>query len=150
MRNYSMKIRVKILSGLFIIGVIASVCVYYFVYNKPHPDYEKMEAAFSIPARELYIAYTTQKLESVKKFNGKVLIVSGTLKKIETTDSLVIAVFVFSQGAFGDEGIRGTFLPKLNELGKKLLPGTEIKLKGFCTGFNDTDVILEKCSMLNP
>lgn len=145
-----MKIWMKILLGLFITGIIVGVCVYYFVYNKPHPDYEKMEAAFTIPARELYIAYTTDKVEADKKFNGKVVMISGTLKKIETTDSLVIAVFVFNQGVFGDEGIRGTFLPKLNELGKKLLPDTEIKLKGFCTGFNDTDVILEKCSMLNP
>jgi len=109
-----------------------------------------MDAAFSLPAKELYTAYTTNKTESEKKFNGKVIALTGTLKKIETTDSLVIAVFVFNQGVFGNEGIRCTFLPKLNDLGKKLLPDTEIKLKGFCTGFNDTDVILEKCSMLNP
>jgi len=143
-----MKMWIKILIGLLIFGTIAAICAYYFLYNKPHPDFEKMEAAFTIPAQELYLAYTTNKTEADKKFTGKIISITGLLKKIEAPDSLVIAVFVFEQGDFGDEGIRCTFLSKFGEQANKLIPEAEVKLKGFCTGFNDTDVILEKCSIL--
>jgi hypothetical protein len=58
-------------------------------------------------------------------------------------------VFVFEQGDFGDEGIRCTMLPKYNFEAGKLQPDVEIKVKGYCTGYNETDVILEKCSIIN-
>jgi len=71
------------------------------------------------------------------------------LSKIETADSLVIAVFVFNQGDFGDEGIRCTMMKKFNDEANRLQPDGEIIVKGYCTGFNETDVILEKCSLIN-
>jgi hypothetical protein len=50
-----------------------------------------------------------------------------------------------SEGLFGDEGIRCTMLSKFNEKAKDLVDNTNVKLKGYCTGYNDTDVIIEKC-----
>jgi len=144
-----MKIWIIILIGVVIIGIIGTVCAYFFVYNKPHPDYEKAEAAYTLPAQELYSAFITNKTDAEKKFNGQVVSIDGTLKKMEIIDSLVIAVFVYNQGVFGDEGIRCTMLPKFNASAKTLQPSRIIKIKGLCTGFNDTDVILEKCSILN-
>ena len=73
----------------------------------------------------------------------------GKLSKIEASDSLVTAVFVFGQGDFGDEGIRCSMLPKYSFEAGKLQPDGEIKVKGYCTGYNETDVILEKCSIIN-
>jgi hypothetical protein len=143
-----MKTWLKILIGLAVLGITAAVLVYVFVYNKPHPDYEKLEAAFSLSPQELYSAYTGNKVDSQKKYNGQLIELTGALNKIETADSLVIAVFVFNQGMFGDEGVRCTMLPKYNQVAQTLQPGGTIKIKGYCTGFNDTDVILEQCSLV--
>ena len=93
-----MKTWLKILLILFVVGIIAAVLVYIFVYNKPHPDFENMKPDYALSASELYTSFATDKPGSEKKYNGKVVEISGTLGKIETTDSLVIAVFVFNQG----------------------------------------------------
>ena len=140
---------VKILLGMTAVGIIALFLVYKFVYNKQHPDFEKMEAAFTLNAQDLYQAFKSKPDASSAKYNGKVIALTGKLGRIETADSLVIAVFIFAKGDFGDEGIRCTMLPKFNDAAGKLQPDGEVMVKGYCTGYNETDVILEKCSIIN-
>lgn len=145
-----MKTRFKVLSVLVFAGVLIACLVFYFMYNKPHPDYEKMEAEFTLTASDLYTAYSANKTEAGKRFNGKVIAVNGAVSKVEISDTLVVCVFVFKQGMFGDEGLRCTMSPSYNKEAKTLLPGKEVNLKGFCSGFNDTDVVLDKCSFVKP
>jgi len=110
-----MRTWITILIVLFILGLIAAVMVYHFVINKPHPDYEKMDAAYTITAVDLYKAYTSNKTAAGSKYNGKVIAFTGKLSKVETADSFIICVFAFSKGMFGDEGLRCTMLPKFAE-----------------------------------
>jgi hypothetical protein len=143
-----MKTWLKILIGLFVLGIIAFFVVYKFVYNKPHPDYETMNADYTLGARDIYQAFRDSRDAATRQYNGKVIEITGKLSKIEASDSLVVAVFVFNQGMFGDEGVRCTMLKKFNDGAKKLQPDGDVRVKGYCTGFNDTDVILEKCSII--
>jgi len=136
----------KIFIGLVLIGIIAAGLGYKFIYNKPHKDYVKAEADFSLTSQELFAEYQNNRQSAEQKFNGKVVKISGMLKYVETPESLTIAVFVMQEGMFGDEGIRCTMLP---DFAKNInsLTGKEVIIKGYCTGYNDTDVILEKCSI---
>jgi len=136
----------KILLILIAIGIVAAVLVYKFYINKPHPDFEKLPADFKLKAEVLYNEYVKDKAAAGLKYNGKIIEISGKIAKTESTDTLVVATFVFKQGDFGDEGIRCTMLPKYNVETKQIASGTEVKIKGFCSGFNDTDVIIEKAS----
>ncbi len=145
-----MKKWIKILALLALLGIAAGIFVYYFVYNKPHPDYEKSKAEYTMTAKELYEGFITGEATPGQKYNGKVIEISGLLSSVESVDSLVIVIFAFNQGMFGDEGVRCTMLPSFNEEAKNLVPGTEVFLKGLCTGFNGSDVILEKCSLPRP
>jgi hypothetical protein len=145
---FSSKSWVKVILTLFILGVIVAVLVYIFIYNKPQPNYEKKIPQYVLNAQELYHSFADNKINAEKKFNGQVIEVKGELNKIEVNDSLVVAVFVFNQGLFGDEGIRCTFLPKYYEAGSILKSGEEVSIKGFCTGYNETDVILIHCSII--
>lgn len=131
---------------LLIIGVFLG---YKYIYNKPHPDYAHLTADFKLNAMDLFQQFKESPDIYGEKYNGKMIELSGNIKTIETADSLVIAVFAFEQGLFGDEGIRCTFLPDHNEMAQELKSGTHIMLKGFCAGYNQTDVILEKCSLIN-
>ncbi|MEI7898048.1 MAG: hypothetical protein WCJ26_13500 [bacterium] len=144
-----MKTWIKIVLGLFVIGMIALFFVYKFYYNKSHPDYENAEASFSLNAQDLYQEYKTGKDAASAKYNGKMIALTGKLSKVESADSLVTAVFVFTQGDFGDEGVRCTMLKKFSDAAGKLQPDGEVKVKGYCTGYNETDVVLEKCSIIN-
>ncbi|HRX97373.1 MAG TPA: hypothetical protein P5514_10545 [Bacteroidales bacterium] len=146
----------KILIIMFILGTIGAALGYKFVYNKPHPDYlslkpdrdfEKATPDFQITALDLFSAYRNDKKSAELKFNGKVVEIAGLISKVEEADSLTIAVFVMDQGMFGDEGIRCTMLPN-HTRAIEALTGSEITIKGFVSGYNDTDVIFEKCSLI--
>ncbi|MBN2172625.1 MAG: hypothetical protein JW731_00745 [Bacteroidales bacterium] len=142
-----MKKWILITTAILILGIIGAVLAYKFVYNKPHIDFEKATPDFILPAMEVYNSYKISRHEASEKYTGKVLQVTGTLSKIETPDSLTIAVFAIEEGMFGDEGIRCSMLEgqasKIQDLA-----GNEVTIKGFCTGFNDTDIIMEYCSLI--
>ena len=143
-----MKPWLKILLILLFLGIIAAVLVYFFIYNKPHPDYTAAMADFRLPAAELYQSFKERTEESAKTYNGKVIEITGVPTKVDANDSLVTVVFVFSQGMFGDEGIRCSMHPGFFDQARNLASGTTCTIKGFCSGFNDTDVILESCSII--
>ena len=130
------------------VGVIALILVYVFIYNKPHPDFEAIKPDFTLNAADLYNSYITDRKSSEEKFNGKVIELQGTLSKVEATDSTVIAVFVFNQGMFGDEGIRCSMLKNYHDETRSLLPQSQVRIKGFCSGYNETDLILEQSSII--
>ncbi|MFU8843850.1 MAG: OB-fold protein [Bacteroidales bacterium] len=142
-----MKKWIKVLIGLFILGLIGAALGYKFIYNKPHKDYEKAKADFSVTADDLFYAYYNNRTSAEAEYNGKVVELNGILDKIETPGDLTIAVFVMEEGMFGDEGIRCTMLPN-HSLEISNYIGKNLTIKGFCTGYNDTDVILEKCSVI--
>jgi len=143
-----MKTWIKLLLAAFVVGIIGIALIYIFIYNKPHPNYEKMVPEFRLNAQELYDSFNSNKSFSEKQYNGKLIEISGKLGHIETHDSITIAVFVFGQGIFGDQGVRCTMIPKFNEDAKKLVPEGNIRIKGYCEGFSDSDVVLEHCSII--
>jgi hypothetical protein len=143
-----MKLWLKILIGLMIAGIIAGFLVYKFLINKHQPDYEKLKPEYSLDAGAFYREFKVNPDNAHKLYNGKMVQLSGKLSKIENTDSLAIAVFVFNQGLFGDEGVRCTVLKKFNAEVKKLKPDGIIRIKGVCSGFTGTDVIVEHCSLI--
>jgi len=138
----------KIFIGLAVIGIIAAGLGYKFVYNKPHRNFEKATPDHKVSCREIFSDYQNARQAAENKYNGKVIEITGYLDKVETPGSMTIAVFVLSEGMFGDEGIRCTMLPNHSE-NILLFAGKKVNLKGYCTGYNDTDIILEKCSIVN-
>ena len=143
-----MKLWIKIILGLALAGIAAALLIYHFVINKPQPDFEKMKPAYSLDAGPFYKEFKTSKQNAQKLYNGKVIVITGKLSRVESSYSLTIAVFVFNQGMFGDEGIRCTILKKFIPDAKKLKPDGITRIKGYCTGFNDSDVIMEHCSIV--
>lgn len=142
-----MKTIYKVLIGCLIAGCVVAVYVYFFMIHKPQPDYEKIRPVCSVTAADLYKSFKDNRQAAQKKFGGQVIEINGPLTKVESADSLVIAVFAIEQGAFGDQGIRCTMLPKFKNEAAKLQPSGNVRIKGYCTGFNDSDVILEHCSL---
>ncbi|MCF8304778.1 MAG: OB-fold putative lipoprotein [Bacteroidales bacterium] len=136
----------KIIIILAIIGVLAGLGVYFFLYNKPHPDYAEEKPEYKLEAQELFEAFTGNRKQAEKKYNGKIIQISGTPDKVQKTDSLTIVVFAFEQGMFGNEGVRCTMLPAYVEASKNVA-GQNTVIKGYCSGYNDSDVILEHCSL---
>lgn len=137
----------KIIAALLVIALLAALYVWFFVYNKPHRDYEKAEPDHILAAEDLFYDYRNDRDRADSLYTGMVIQIYGALDKVEVADSIITAVFVFEQGMFGDEGIRCVMLPDHHEAVRSVNPGSEISLKGYCTGYNETDVIIEKSSL---
>ena len=138
----------KIIGSLALIGILAALYVWFFVYNKPHRDYEKAVPDHFLAAEELFFQYRHDKALADSLYTGMVVQITGELGKVESPDSSMIAVFVFDQGMFGDEGARCIMLPRHHKGLKGFRSGDVITIKGYCTGYNDTDVIIEKSSVV--
>jgi hypothetical protein len=143
-----MKTWMKIFLVLIALGFIGAGLGYKFVYNKPHVNYEKADADFTLEGSELFSQFNSSTSQASERYTGKVLEITGKLNSVETPDSLTIAVFALSEGMFGDEGIRCSMLPNYSANISTYI-GSEVKIKGYCTGYNETDVIMEKCSIIN-
>ena len=143
-----MKKWMKIIGGLAVVGILAAMYVWFYVYNKPHRDYEKAEPDHFLAAEQLFQRYKYDKVKADSIYTGMVLQIIGNIDKVESGDSMVVVIFNFDRGMFGDEGVRCILLPNhyigLKDYGKD----SEITIKGYCTGYNDTDVILEKSSII--
>lgn len=137
----------KIAIVLVIAGMLGAAYGWFFVYNKAHEDYETAEADFSLTASECFQAYADEYAEE-NIYTGAVLEITGKPTSIEKSDSLVIVVFAFREGMFGDEGIRCTMLPNHRQGALALNTGETVTIKGYCTGYNDTDVIITQCSIV--
>jgi hypothetical protein len=142
-----MKKLLKIGGILTVIGILAAAYVWFFVYNKPHRNYETAKIDYELSASECYLNYSEK--GGAIDYNGKVLQITGVPTSVEKADSLTILVFVFNEGMFGEEGIRCTLLPDYADAAFKLDLTKEITLKGFCSGYNETDVILQYCSIIH-
>lgn len=137
-----------IIGSMAILGIIAAILVYCFVYNKQQPDYAVADPDYTLSGTVLFEEFKADPIAAGEKYNGKVLALQGILNSVEITDSLTIAVFAIEEGMFGDEGIRFAFIPKYADEISSTPPQTQVTIKGFCTGFNDTDVIMEHCSLV--
>ena len=143
-----MKKILLVIVALIILGGAAAFLVYKFVYNKPHPDYVTKEADVKINAKRLWVDYTMNKDIADPKYTGKVLEIEGGIMRVEEAGKLVIVVFAYKRGDFGDEGIRVTMLPEYGRAAKGINPFKEVKIKGLCTGYNGTDIIMESGSIV--
>lgn len=140
----------RIIFILLLLGLFAGLMGYFFVYNKPHTDFEKKAPDFTLSAEELFNQYITDRNAAEMKYNGKVVQIEGIPAQVENNDSLAVIVFAFNQGVFGDEGIRCTLLPGFIPDAAALKPGDALTVKGFLSGYNETDVIMEHCSIIKP
>ena len=142
-----MKTWKTVLLTVVALGIIAALLVYFLVYNKPHPDYATMDPDMELPAEQLYRDFVNDEQRAHERYNGKVLQVQGQLAEVEQVDDMVILSFVFEEGMFGGEGVRCTMLESYKEEALSLAVGTHVTVKGFCTGFTGSDVILEHSSI---
>lgn len=136
------------LIALFLAGITAAAAVYFLVYSKPHPDYEKAKPEFVISVKALYFSFVEDEVAANNKYTGKVIAIDGQVAAVEQVDELVIVSFVFEEGFFGGEGVRCTMLESHHASALDLAPGEHVVIKGLCTGFTGSDVILEHCSFL--
>lgn len=144
-----MKKLLKIAGILAVIGVIVSALVWKFYINKPHEDIENATPAYTIATEEIWKQYNADLKTSDSLYTGKVIELTGKLNRTDKSDSLVYAVFVMeADSMFGDKSVRCEMLQNYNSEALALQKDASVKIKGFCTGFDQTDIKFNKCSIV--
>jgi hypothetical protein len=134
---------------LLAIGLVAAALVWKFYVNKPHDDIEKATPAYSISTEEIWNKYNTDRKTADSLYNNQVIEVTGNLSRIDKNDTLVSAIFVMAADSmFGDKTIACQMYKKHNEEAVALVVGAKVKIKGFCIGYDDTDIKFNKCSIV--
>jgi hypothetical protein len=140
---------IKIIAIIIVIGLISAVLVWKFVINMPHSDIENTTPAYTLSTQELWKQYNQELKLSDSLYTGKVIEITGNLSKADKVDSLVYLVFVMEPDPdFGDKTIRCEMLSKYNGDASAILANTAIKVKGFCSGYDQTDIKFNKCSIV--
>ena len=132
---------------MLIAAFAGGMYTWFFVYNKPHPDYENLKAEYNYKPQALFDEYRTQNAVANEKCTGKMISIKGKIDFVESSENGTIVVFVLDRGIFGDEGIRCTLLDKYSTVTDNLDENAMVEIKGFCSGYNETDVIMEKCTI---
>ncbi len=114
------------------------------LYNQPHREASDEDAVASVTATELYEAYSSNEQKSNELYLDKVLEVQGIIAAVnkEANDGLSVQLETSS-----DMGLVVCMLSPEQKL-SKLDKGSEVKIKGICTGFT-LDVVLVRCSIIN-
>jgi len=108
--------------SLALVGII----VVLYLFNMPHRDVQGEDASFTIEAQSLVDEFLNDAAASNAKYLDKVVIVSGTVSKIET-DKLGQKVVLLKAG---NSGVNCTFTIETNKDAEKLKDGDIVNIKG--------------------
>ena len=115
----------------------------YLFYKKP-ADIRSETAAFSLTADELVTAFTINEDAATKKFSNQVIRVSGKVSEINFNQGEGSVILTSPDPM---TGITCSFYTDETENLKKLTPGSDVTIKGKCTG-KLFDIVLNDCSLV--
>jgi hypothetical protein len=141
-----MKLFLKIIIVVFLLLTLIIGGFYIYVSTRKHPDRTQEKPEAQVTAADLYNAFTKNSLSASKLYGGKVLHVEGIVDSIEIIDNRKIILFFLNDGMFGPEGVR---LSLHESETREIFIGDNVVLKGYCTGFTESDVIVEDATIVH-
>lgn len=127
-----------LLIGLVIVALIAAY-VWFFEYNKPHENIEEAKAEYTFTVPEVVSEYSGDFNKANTTYNGKVVEITGEIDRVIPNDSISSIVFKSDN----DYEIYCEVYPINNEEALKLAPSEKVTVKGFVSGAEAPDEMLE-------
>ena len=126
----------------FIISLFVLVGATYGIYlfNKKSESLQHIEPDYTLNANDLFNEFNQNEQEALKKYEGKVIEVTGQIIMISQSDSISNVILNANDALFG--GINCSF----NKLEDGLNKEDVVSIKGRCQGFL-TSVILNNCTL---
>ena len=129
---------------LLFVVVLAGIAYYSFL-SVPKVSAKQNPVDITMPADQLFQAYSTNQERGDKLYIGKTFEIEGVITEITEDEQGAPVVLFGTDDAFG--GVLCTF--EMGEKGKisQLKPGNKAKVKGICTGML-MEVVLNRCTLL--
>lgn len=112
-------------------------------YNRTAEPTSELEAAETIEAPALLQAYITDENAANVRFNGKVILVSGTVREVKAPDNGLVDVVLETGDPLA--GVVCQFAQA--EVPASLTAGASARIKGISTGLL-MDVVLQRCAIV--
>ena len=125
---------------IIIILALAGAGTGFYFFNKKVGGLENVKADYTITSSKLYDAFETKEEDANKKYLDKVLIVKGTVDKIEIDKNYSSIILKADDALWG--GVNCSFNHELTGISN----GDVITIKGRCQGYL-TDVVLNSCNI---
>lgn len=136
----------KYIALVVLVAIVAAGVYAYKIYTDKVESLEDAKADATVTATELIAAFEKDSATANRLYLGKVIAVSGIIKDIEQESGSVV---------LGNEGsmssvrcsVDSNFVKSIVTLNQ----GSQITIKGFCTGYNaddlglGSDVVLNRC-----
>ena len=146
----------KIIAVLLLLGLIGGIVMPKIIVDaypwdlfRGQPNYEKMDADFSMTANELFDEFDQNEKEATLKYQDKIIALTGTIESVKPViDSQIQVVMTADNALFG--GIKALMHskyvddPEYQEQISGLKSGMVSELKCKCVGF-DMEVDLNNC-----
>ncbi len=139
-----MSIKKTLYGILFVIVLLGVICIY--IFFKPEKNLLKLKPGYKLTAIELFNEYSTNEEAANTKFLGKIIQVSGTIREINTEDSVYTIFILETEDMFS--GVNCVLNDKYATQPKEILIGSEATIKGECSGML-IDVVLNNCVLIN-
>jgi len=130
----------KTLKAIVVVIILAviGVAVGGYMFNKKVPGLKGVEPDFTMTADELFNSFNDDETTATSQYENKVILVSGEVMSVKTTDSTTNVVLIAENAMAG--GVNCSFKSKVESVAK----GDEVSIKGKCQGFL-MDVVLNNC-----
>ena len=139
----------KLKNYFFILAgcIIILALVGFYFYNEPASRVTNEKPLYELKSDDLLSDYMTDETGANKKYLGKVIEVTGTLINISSEDQQQEVTLMLNAGE-EMAGISCKVNLKSNPEVIKLKSGSQVSIKGICTGML-MDVVLVNCSVQN-
>ena len=133
---------------MIVVAIISGAWFGYGEFSRKVKDLKNAHAQVNIPSGDLISEYEKDEIEANKKFLDKIIAVSGTVKTIDKNEQGYYTIVLGEVSSMSSvrcsmDSSHIKDIAGLNE-------GSNIVIKGACTGFNadellGSDVILNRC-----
>jgi tRNA_anti-like len=129
--------------------IVAAIVIYvYKEYNRTNINISEEESAFNVEAVDLIKAFADNDSAAAHRYVGKVISVTGLVKNLDKDERGYYTVSLGDTASLSS--VRCSVDSMYTTRASAAKPGTTIKIKGNCTGYNadellGLDVIVNRC-----
>ena len=122
--------------------ILGAIVIYLWTFRKSDLSVSSKKADVEIRSGELIQSFEKNEKLANEAYLNKIIILAGTVDNI-SEDNLTVTVYLKDKDAVS--GIICSFNKSVLDI-SKISKGSEIKVKGICSGYL-LDVVLNKCSL---
>jgi uncharacterized protein (DUF1330 family) len=144
--------RKKIILLILLVAIAAVGWYAWKEYSRTNKDLQKVKPDYVLTAAEILNEYESNDTAATKKYNGKVIELSGNVKTLEKDEQGFYTVVLGEGNSLSS--VRCSMDSSHKEDAARLSAGTSTTVRCACTGFNKdemglgSDLILNRCAII--